>query len=109
VTKNRCKSSAAQRSFVAHTTVTLLGDVACDVTAHLAGVHMGDIDRLSRGYALQHLEAARSVDTTANLALQALFLYLDPSQAPAQTEPHLQVLEEIHRLVRAALQLQAAP
>ncbi len=77
--------------------------MACDVTIHLAGVYMGDTDRLSRGGALLHLNPALTVDTTSIPTLQDLFVYLDPSQAPTRTEPQLQVLAEIHRLITAAL------
>jgi hypothetical protein len=103
VAKNRCRSGAAQRSFVAHNLITIIADVACDVTIHLAGLYMGDTDRLSRGGALQHLNPAHTVDTTSIPALRDLFGYLDPSQAPMRSEPQLQVLADIHRLVTAAL------
>jgi len=103
VAKNRCRSGAAQRSFVAHNLITIIADVACDITIHLAGLYMGDTDRLSRGGALQHLNPAHTVDTTSIPALRDLFGYLDPSQAPMRSEPQLQVLADIHRLVTAAL------
>jgi hypothetical protein len=101
--QNKCRSASTQRAFVAYTMVQLTGGVICSGTLHMAGVDMGDIDRLSRQRTVLTLDPALSVDTTHIPAFQALFRTLDPAAPTNQTRPHHAVLVETHALLAAAL------
>jgi hypothetical protein len=101
--QNKCRSASTQRAFVAYTMIQLPGGVVCWGTLHMAGVDMGDIDRLSRQRTVLALDPALSVDTTHIPAFQALFRTLDPAAPTNQTRPHHAVLVETHALLAAAL------
>ena len=91
--QNKCRSASAQRAFVAYTMAQLTGGVVCSGTQHMAGVDMGDIDRLSRQRAVLDLDPA----------FLALFRTLDPAVPNNHTRPHHGTLVETHALLAVAL------
>ena len=101
--QNKCRSASAQRAFVAYTMVQLTGGVVCSGTQHMAGVDMGDIDRLSRQRAVLDLDPALSVPTSQIPAFLALFCTLDPAVPNNHTRHHHGTLVDTHALLAAAL------
>jgi hypothetical protein len=96
--KDYCSSAAGQSAFLAHTWLTLASGNSLATTSHRAGVHMGDIDRLSRFNATVSLSSASRLHGVQHL--DELFGLCDPTRPDSETTKLADTLTLVVGVVR---------
>ena len=99
--ENKCNSLAAQYAFMVVTWMQLSSRFQFTEVEHFAGVLMGDIDSLSRGYP-HSLDSSKEYIMTEQqlLRLEELFLLLDPA-VTHDLQDHHQAFDSVIRLTRS--------
>jgi hypothetical protein len=99
--ENKCNSLAAQYAFMVVTWMQLSSRFQFTEVEHFAGVLMGDIDSLSRGYSHSLDPSKEHIMTAQQLSrLEELFLLLDPS-VPRDLQDHHRAFDSVIRLTRS--------
>ena len=103
-TSNKCNSQAAQYAFLVVTWMHLTSRFRFSHIEHHAGVLMGDIDGLSRGYP-HSLDITKEyvMSPLQSTKLDALFRLLDPSVVN-DVEDHHRVFDSVLMMARSLMQ-----
>jgi hypothetical protein len=96
---NKYSSKAAQYANIAYTWFQVYSQVHLHNTEHCAGIHMGNIDGLSRDLPTPGLDPRLRVDLDSHGVVQELFRAIDPT-TQRNLDDHHMTFKHIHTLLR---------